>query len=247
MKKCSGCDQSLPLTSFYASGVNPDGLQYFCKQCARLKAREWSAKKRNAQLEQVRVCADCQSNFFLDTLHKSRNNGLCLQCHTKRVATSKIARQPHTNMMRRRQMAKRLSDGACMTCRTARLPHSNLYCENHWFREMSVRHLGVVKYGEELKLLAERQKYACPYTGVQLVPGLNMSLDHKLPVSRFPEKQRDVSNVWWVTWDVNRMKSDMTHDEFVVFCHEVASRFSNPVVTTPGLLLSGRAAQLVNG
>jgi CRISPR/Cas system Type II protein with McrA/HNH and RuvC-like nuclease domain len=61
----------------------------------------------------------------------------------------------------------------------------------------------------------EDQNYRCPYTGILLKPGDNMSLDHILPTSRFPDLAGSIDNVEWVLDRVNLMKGNLTKEEFL--------------------------------
>lgn len=74
-----------------------------------------------------------------------------------------------------------------------------------------------------LEALWERQGGQCPYTGEDLVPGVNASLDHI--VSKHRGGGDDPTNLQWVTMLVNSMKTSMTHDEFVETCAAIAARF----------------------
>lgn len=42
-KRCSCCEQQLPLTSFSRNRQAKDGLHYYCRACAAAKQREWAA------------------------------------------------------------------------------------------------------------------------------------------------------------------------------------------------------------
>lgn len=44
-KICCNCGQSLPVTEFYKSNVNRDGLRSYCRACSARKVQEW--KKKN--------------------------------------------------------------------------------------------------------------------------------------------------------------------------------------------------------
>lgn len=74
-------------------------------------------------------------------------------------------------------------------------------------------HLGSSKLWSSLVGLADK---TCPYTGINLEIGVNASLDHIIPKSR--GGVNDLSNFQFVycqgSFDVNRMKGDMTEEEF---------------------------------
>jgi hypothetical protein len=95
----------------------------------------------------------------------------------------------------------------------------------HWFMSAAYNagFGSAVEAGEFLANLMEQQKYRCPYSGIELVLGVNAWLDHKMPVSRFPELRGDRSNVEWLDERVNKVKNAMTPEEFIRFCKLVAS------------------------
>lgn len=70
-----------------------------------------------------------------------------------------------------------------------------------------------------MKALWEKQGGRCAYTGELLIPGVNASLDHKIPSTR--GGTNDLENLQWVTYQVNRMKTDMLEEEFFRLCRMV--------------------------
>jgi 5-methylcytosine-specific restriction endonuclease McrA len=55
--------------------------------------------------------------------------------------------------------------------------------------------LGSSKYWSRLRDKLVSQGYRCVYTGELLVLGVNDSLDHIYPASRFPERAKDPNNL----------------------------------------------------
>ena len=53
----------------------------------------------------------------------------------------------------------------------------------------------------------------CPYTNKKLTLGDGTSIDHKVPKSR--GGSLEISNLHWVCTEVNFMKRDMLHEEFL--------------------------------
>lgn len=72
---------------------------------------------------------------------------------------------------------------------------------------------------EQLVKLIEDQEYRCKLSGIELTPQ-TASLDHTVPVSMGGEHV--VSNVAWVHTEINRMKGQMSVEEFVSMCNRVA-------------------------
>ena len=79
---------------------------------------------------------------------------------------------------------------------------------------------------KDLEGLAEKQDYICALTGDKLEAGVNMSLDHIKPVSKYPELIGDINNMQWLTKWANTSKSDISTDEFVSNCLKVVSQFN---------------------
>ena len=74
---------------------------------------------------------------------------------------------------------------------------------------------------EDLEALAKKQDYICPLTGDKLKAGVNMSLDHIKPVSRFPELKTKITNLQWITKWANNAKMNYDLEDFVANCFKV--------------------------
>ena len=53
--------------------------------------------------------------------------------------------------------------------------------------------------------------------------GVNDSLDHVYPVSRYPERATDPTNVEWVCRTINGMKRNRTPEEFLALLAQILS------------------------
>lgn len=73
--------------------------------------------------------------------------------------------------------------------------------------------------GKALFLMLQRMDYRCALSGVVLDPD-ESSLDHIKPLSRGGEHVME--NVVFVHSTINRMKGEMTADEFIGWCRKVA-------------------------
>jgi len=114
-------------------------------------------------------------------------------------------------------------NGLCHSCGKKKLPHSSYLCAEHWFNKIaSANGIKGRDGGDLVRAVLEAQKYRCPYTGRRLTPGLNASIDHKNPKSRFPNQIGLIDNIEWVDVQVNSAKREMTKDEFVTFCKLIA-------------------------
>lgn len=128
--------------------------------------------------------------------------------------------------MSRNWVSKNRARGLCYSCENPPVQGTSSWCEKHWLTQAAWR-AGLRGKGswKKIKLLLELQNYICPYTGKKLVIGVNASVDHKLPRSKYPDLVGDISNYEWVDEDVNRAKRAMTKDEFISMCRLISGRF----------------------
>jgi hypothetical protein len=102
----------------------------------------------------------------------------------------------------------------CRSCPTPLMKNSKTWCEKHWFAQVVYRYGFKLAGWRRAKSLLKQQNYTCPYTGRKLVIGVNASLDHKNPRSRFPHLKNDWNNVEWVDLYINNIKQTLTKEEF---------------------------------
>lgn len=119
----------------------------------------------------------------------------------------------------RREFANRM--GICCQCRKAdQLQHASV-CQLCYLKTKSRNHLGDSRYWNSLLDILKLQDWRCPYTDEGFVLGLNDSIDHKFPRTKFPEQAMDISNLEWTTRSVNQMKADRTPDEFLKLIKQI--------------------------
>jgi len=100
-------------------------------------------------------------------------------------------------------------------CLSSMKDRCDSFCEPCYFKKTSIDCLKTAKHAELISEKLKAQNYRCAYTGEPIELGVNDSLDHILPTSRFPELRTDPANVEWVTRKVNCMKWDSTRKEFL--------------------------------
>ena len=61
------------------------------------------------------------------------------------------------------------------------------------------------------------QDYRCTYTGIKLIPALNASIDHKIPLSTDVSQYQKIENLQWVCLDINIMKRNHSEDDFLKY------------------------------
>jgi 5-methylcytosine-specific restriction endonuclease McrA len=120
---------------------------------------------------------------------------------------------------------RRQQEDRCMTCGKSDLVTygKQKTCYVCYFKQTAHKNLGTRKRWKELRDLWERQKGICPYTGTALQIGVDASIDHILPKSRYPELRYEISNLEWVSTRINVMKRDMTKDEFTALIKQMAA------------------------
>ncbi len=176
------------------------GISKNCDECKSASRSVWKARVFSGE-----YCSRCAGTR--DSKHKA-----CTKCRVEMRALS-------TNL----RNSKR-DRGLCVQCGAIKDAPDGIYCTKCILCIAARRWLGESKKWSDLKALLEKQNYRCAYTGDILVLGGNASVDHIVPRSRGGENIID--NLQWVTWQVNRCKTDMTHDEFVNMCSIVSEKFN---------------------
>ena len=179
-------------------------LRYYKRMATCSKFREGRAKqsrRRTVKCKELGLCRCCG---------KPSRPSLCFcqDCSTRKGL-----------QLKQREITRR-EEGFCMRC--GKLPplKSNAskkrpFCEDCYIKNLSGTTLKTPKHWKLLKEKLKEQAYVCVYSGKPLVLGENASLDHIFPVSRFPEKISEPTNIQWVDLKVNHIKRDLTHEEFM--------------------------------
>jgi hypothetical protein len=157
-----------------------------------------------AQRRAAGLCRDCGELAVLGRAH-------CLTC-----------RDYHRGLQQAKRL-RRQAAGLCVQCGAASLlpalvDKPNALCEPCYYCFIACfiarKRLGSTKHTAILREKFLAQGGRCAYSGDALTLGLNATLDHILPVSRYPDLRCDPTNVEWVADWVNLMKWDATPDEF---------------------------------
>jgi hypothetical protein len=175
-----------------------------CEKC-RARAAEAQAKRRaKSHAERVAdgMCITCRRPHDGTT----KECGACLSAH---YARQKVL------------FRKRWSAGAC---RCGQLAVAKKYCLDCWFKNMANAHLRAKHFDVQLRQLWRKQNGKCAYTGLDLVPGENASLDHIVPRARGGADC--IENLQWVTYEVNMAKRALSHAQFIDMCRVIAKRFT---------------------
>ena len=97
-----------------------------------------------------------------------------------------------------------------------------IVCLDCWFKKIVCGRTGTVAHAKAIRAIWDAQNGRCAYTGLALIPGANASLDHVVPVAK--GGTHDPENMQWILERINRMKTDMDHDEFLAMCRLIAAR-----------------------
>jgi hypothetical protein len=162
----------------------------------------------DVKIETERKCLHCNQILPIEKFGKNRN--VCKSCIT--IQNTQIKQNRRNNNI-------------CRNCNKPTLKNS-VYCFDHWFMDVSRRHFKTPKYDKALIDLWEKQNRKCVYTGIELIPADNMSLDHIISRYDNPSLAHDFNNVQWVHKDINTMKSKFSHDNFIKLCRYICQRFN---------------------
>jgi hypothetical protein len=175
-------------------------------------------------------CLDCRTKTnkkHFNKVKKNKDKGLC-----------SCGRPPESNYVRcsRCRNTKNVDykkvyvdKGMCAVCGKNPIlnglvnsPLGLRKCEKCYLKTCSKRNLESSAHWQELKQKLINQDYKCVYTGTLIELGVNDSLDHIKPASKFPELAKDVNNVEWVARGINSTKWNRTSDEFINLVVKIA-------------------------
>ncbi len=95
---------------------------------------------------------------------------------------------------------------------------NNLGCEGAFNSKKQQKKIAAVK-SEDLFSLLNKQQYKCALSGEILEP-TDARLDHIIPASKGGEHTKD--NLQWLTYEVNRAKGNMSQEDFIKMCCQIA-------------------------
>lgn len=172
-------------------------------------------------LTKGRICSVCNKYkerqcFFAHPSGFNRLGPRCKECF------SIFGKTPKSKRVKKFLYDKRKENKECVKCGNLELV-TNVHCRNCWFVDRICTRGGGMKNMLPLQKLWDQQQGRCFYTNEILIPGKNASLDHQIPESRGGSSEPD--NFRWINNNINLMKSDMTHNEFINMCKYIASRF----------------------
>jgi hypothetical protein len=229
-KRCRNCYLVLPLNAFHKNKNSSDGATYRCKQCIHKHYLYRKANPLPKALPLIRTnntkqCTVCRQLKPLSAFHRDTDSGDgrtsgCIQCRKEfyKINKAKYAKHAISYYLRHRsEILKRQKEYRKNNKEKIRI------LEVQKIAHISVRRLFNranldfdPKQQSELILhldqLLKNTPY-CPYTGEPLVPGKNLHLDHKIPVSK-GGSIIDPNNLQWTSKVYNYAKHILTNEEF---------------------------------
>jgi hypothetical protein len=132
-KRCARCKEEMPCAAFGRHSGRPDGLQDYCKPCARDYAKEWDRRKRaerrawRAVPEGHKFCRGCGQTKPHSEWHRNTaaSDGLSSRCKACRAAEGRaghLMRQYGITEAERDEMISSQM-GICSICLAAPAVH----------------------------------------------------------------------------------------------------------------------------
>jgi hypothetical protein len=198
-----------------------------CSQCEHIRPLHDFSRLRVGLHGRHNVCRECHKARHHQTYQSLKAAGICTECKVSPSRPGRVQCEPCGVIASQRQRDLRCSLIAkgfcCQCCRKQQLPNAQ-YCERCYLRNVSFRYFRTREHGDALLRMLNEQKWRCAYTGEPLVLGVNDSLDHKNPRSRYPEQALGLDNLEWVTRLVNTTKGAQTKTEFLCLVEAIYTK-----------------------
>lgn len=180
--------------------------------------------KKNKAIEGKHICDRCRikSEPYHNRYKKQRQikynlrkeQKLCTRCGEVLARDGKTTCQECENKKRiinKKRSKQLIEQGICIGCGKKQAVKGIQKCEECVLKGLA--HLYKISY-KKLKRKLKQQNGRCYYSGKLLQPGVNLSVDHIKPRSRYPKLLYKESNLVLVDYDVNISKRDLEVDEF---------------------------------
>ena len=158
--------------------------------------------------------------------------GICKRCKNPSLPGVKMCQvHAEANAKRGRKTRQcRKNSGDCYLCGKGPPIQGASICEKCWLEKAAKLHLGSYSRWHELKNLFDKQNI-CPYTGYQLLIGVNVSIDHIIP--RAKGGLNEVDNLQYVYYgdvDINWMKGKLDDSEFKSIVLKIANHIQSTII-----------------
>lgn len=163
-----------------------------------------------------------------------KRKGLCLSCHHPLRGKDKTyvrcsGCRAKDVKVRREKVRQLREKGLCICGKPIVVRDKDGCCEDCWFKSIAKNRTGSPKNWLLIKGLLQRQNYRCAYTDKELVIGRNASLDHIIPKSKGGDSF--VENLQWVDLQINVMKNNLSHREFITIIKLIIQQQSRQAST----------------
>jgi hypothetical protein len=169
----------------------------YCNKCSMIFAN--NSKKRVEKLLKEGLCSQCT---------KPSERRACRDCLNK------------NNIKKKEKVKIRQADGICIRCGKTQSVLNNRKCTICCLKHSAWTYFRDGDRWIDLQELFNKQNGLCPYTGRQLIIGLDAEIDHI--VSRHQGGNDELTNFQWVHRDINKMKAHQSHEQFIHLIQEVA-------------------------
>ncbi len=166
-----------------------------------------------------RKCKRDRKEWHSSRYDATKLAGTCVRCFAAPAEPGKVWCSGCRISTREKRESRR-DRGLCIHCGTA--SPNNARCDRCIVKYNWKSNTGKVAGWLSVYEKLVEQGYRCAYTGDTLILGVNASIDHIKPRSRYPESLCDTDNVQWVTEKINRMKSNLTHEEFLLLISKIS-------------------------
>jgi len=161
-----------------------------CDECSQHCVKQ--GKQRRKKLKIAGLCTQCGKN-------KDGNSiAYCLKCSRRKISSARCRRN------------KLIKLGLCACSKKL---YAGKQCFECYFKRCCCRATGNIQLWRQLYNKLVKQKFCCIYTNRKLIPTENMSIDHIIPTTKGGSS--NIDNLQWIDEQINRMKNDFTHDEFI--------------------------------
>ncbi len=94
-KICSQCHKARPYKDFNCDRRSPDGLQYSCRDCARISKQGVREKDVRVAAKGMKICGCCKIEKSLDYFYSNNNSQdgymkRCIPCTTRKQRTDHL-------------------------------------------------------------------------------------------------------------------------------------------------------------
>ena len=186
-----------------------NGTKINCRDCANAHSVSATKSKQKTRLNfKEGQCKSCGSNV---------SNSQFKTCETCRIYCRNYAQKTAGTVRKYKTENK-----VCFECSSKAYSFANRCCKH--IMGNTIRKYGIPLTDWKIywnKL--EEQEFKCFYTGVDLIPEKNLSLDHLQPRSK--GGTNNIDNCVWCDRNINAFKNDSTFEEFVSRCKMIAERF----------------------